>query len=84
VGEGAGPHLGYIVHDPVELDDETGLALLEAEGGVGLAGAGPQQAAGEAACPALGLVRLQVPAHYHPLGCHCGVGGWRSHGGHGQ
>lgn len=72
-GRGAGPHLGYIVHDAVELDDETGPAILEAEGGVRLAGAGPQQAAGEATRPAHALVRLQVPAQYHPLGCRWGA-----------
>ena len=38
-GGGGGTHPGDVVNDPVQLDDEAGLAFLEAEGGVSVAGA---------------------------------------------
>ena len=38
-GGDGGTHPGDVVNDPVQLDDEAGLAFLEAKGGVRLAGA---------------------------------------------
>ena len=50
------------VDDPVELDDEAGLAFLEAKLAVLDAGAGPQQGPGEAAGLPDAHVALQVAA----------------------